>query len=237
MTGMDDRQELDRIKKAYQRRHPAPMDGFARLARAERENAYRLLLREAFSDLGSVRMIELGCGSGGELQRFIGLGIHPDRLHGVELIEARAAQARSSLPAAVTIECGDASRTGHADGSFDLVFLSTVLSSVLDTALRGRICAEAWRLTRPGGGVLWYDFVYDNPRNPDVRGISRRTVRTLFPLAMPRFRRVTLAPPLGRAACRIHPALYRILNAVPLLRTHDIAWIGKRAPAQSVAGR
>ena len=40
-------------------------------------------------------------------------------------------------------------------------------------------------------------------------------------------RRVTLAPPLARAVCRIHPRLYPVLNAVPLLRTHVLAWIAK----------
>jgi hypothetical protein len=38
---------------------------------------------------------------------------------------------------------------------------------------------------------------------------------------------VTLAPPLARAVCRGHPALYPAFNALPLLRTHALAWIGK----------
>jgi hypothetical protein len=39
--------------------------------------------------------------------------------------------------------------------------------------------------------------------------------------------RVTLAPPLARTVCRVHPALYTALNALPLLRTHLLCWIEK----------
>ena len=28
-----------------------------------------------------------------------------------------------------------------------------------------------WAAVKPGGGVLWYDFTVDNPRNADVRGV------------------------------------------------------------------
>jgi hypothetical protein len=75
--------------------------------------------------------------------------------------------------------------------------------------------------------VLWYDFTVDNPRNPDVRGVPLDEVRALFPQARISARRVTLAPPLARAVCRLSPSLYPLLNAVPLLRTHVLAWIEK----------
>jgi hypothetical protein len=40
-------------------------------------------------------------------------------------------------------------------------------------------------------------------------------------------RRVTLAPPLARALGRLHPALVGAAAALPPLRTHLMAWIGK----------
>jgi hypothetical protein len=49
----------------------------------------------------------------------------------------------------------------------------------------------------------------------------------LFPKARITARRVTLAPPLARAVCRIHPRLYPLLNAMPMLRTHMLAWVVK----------
>jgi hypothetical protein len=52
-------------------------------------------------------------------------------------------------------------------------------------------------------------------------------VAKLFPQAIVHARRVTLAPPLARAACALHPGLYTLLNALPWLRTHVLAWLGK----------
>jgi len=75
--------------------------------------------------------------------------------------------------------------------------------------------------------VLWYDFCFDNPKNPDVAGISKSAVRALFPEGVFESRRITLAPPLARAAVRLHPFLYDALNAIPVLRTHLFCWIRK----------
>jgi len=85
-----------------------------------------------------------------------------------------------------------------------------------------------WRWTKPGGGVLWYDFTVDNPRNPDVRGMPLKRVRALFPEAVIDSHRVTLAPPIARTVSRWHPALYTLFNALPMLRTHALAWLAKR---------
>jgi hypothetical protein len=52
-------------------------------------------------------------------------------------------------------------------------------------------------------------------------------VRELFPQGRLWSRRVTLAPPLARAACRVHPALHDALNLLPFLRTHVLAWVTK----------
>jgi hypothetical protein len=75
------------------------------------------------------------------------------------------------------------------------------------------------------GVVLWYDFVYNNPNNPDVRKASRGDVLKYFPQAKHiEFHSVTLAPPVGR---RIGHA-YQWMNALfPFLRSHLIAIIYK----------
>ena len=103
-----------------------------------------------------------------------------------------------------------------------------MFSSLLDEAFQQRLAAAMWRWARPGGGVLWYDFTFDNPRNRDVRGVPLARVKALFPQARSvHAQRITLAPPLARRACRVHPALYTALNCLPLLRTHLLCWIAK----------
>ena len=102
-----------------------------------------------------------------------------------------------------------------------------MFSSLLDDAFQQHLADAMWRWVVPGGGVLWYDFVYNNPRNRDVRGVPLARIRQLFPQARIHCRKVTLAPPIARALCRLHPALYPVFNALPLLRTHVLVWLEK----------
>ena len=129
------------------------------------------------------------------------------------------AQARQVLPLAVRLHEGDALLADVPHASQEVVLVSTVFSSVLDPDFQQRLAAALWQWLRPGGAVLWYDFTYNNPRNPDVRGVPLRRVRELFPQSRITARRVTLAPPLARALVRVHPGLSGLFNSVPWLRT------------------
>jgi len=75
----------------------------------------------------------------------------------------------------------------------------------------------------PGGALLWYDFAFNNPKNPHVRGISRSEVRKLFPQLVGKIKSVTLAPPLARLIVPRSWTLATFLEAVPFLRTHLLA--------------
>lgn len=179
--------------------------------------------------LPSLRLVEVGCGNGSNLLEMLRLGLRPEHLTGIELLPDLVASARARLPASVTLLQGDASTAALADGSSDLVLASTVFSSILDDALRRRLADAMWRWLRPGGALVWYDFTFDNPRNPDVRGVKPAQLRQLFPAGRYAAERVTLAPPLARAVGTWHPAWHGLLNALPLLRTHLLAWIEKPA--------
>ena len=135
--------------------------------------------------------------------------------------------ARRVLPGEVVLHAGDALALELPPASFDIVFVSTVFSSLLDDTFQQRLAETMWRWTRPGGGVLWYDFTVDNPRNPDVRGVPLARLRELFPHGRNDARRVTLAPPIARRVVRLHPSLYTAFNTIPWLRTHVLAWIAK----------
>lgn len=205
-----------------------PLKPDVMLARQERERALATLLRRhAPRPLAALDVLEVGCGSGDNLLELIRLGADPARLVGNELLPERAAAARRRLPAAVSLVEGDAMAADLPDGGFDVVLQSTVFTSLLDDAFQQRLAARMWRWVRPGGAVLWYDFAFDNPRNVHVCGVPVARVRALFPQATIDVRRVTLAPPLGRRAAALHPSLWHLLNALPWLRTHRLAWIGK----------
>ena len=194
----------------------------------ERQRAMlRLFASLGWHDLSVRRATEVGCGAGANLLELLRFGFMPQHLTGIELLPQRHAQALAVLPEAVTLHLGDASTAGIEPASQDVVLQATVFSSLLDAGFQQALAGAMWRWVKPGGGVLWYDFTFDNPRNPDVRGVRLSRVRELFPQGLLRAQRVTLAPPLARALCRVHPALYTAANAVPLLRTHVLCWIGK----------
>ncbi len=224
--------EAQAVAERYARRHVGdrynPLRPEVLHARQERERALiRLLTRHVQRPLATLDVLEVGCGGGDNLLELIRLGCDPARLFGNELLPERAAAARLRLPASVAVHEGDALQMPIPGGSFDLVLQYTVFSSILDDAFQAQLAARMWQWLRPGGAVLWYDFTVNNPRNADVRGVPLARVRALFPQAQVDVRRVTLAPPLARAAAALSPACLAPLNAWPVLRTHLLAWIGK----------
>ena len=178
-----------------------------------------------WSSLADLAITEVGCGAGGNLQDLLRLGASPARLQGLELIAERAAQARATLPAAVHIAEGDATQAPLAEGSQQAVLAFTLFSSLLDAAFRRHMAETLWRWVAPGGGVLVYDFVVDNPRNPDVRGVPLAELRSLFPQGRIASCRLTLAPPLAR---RLPPLCIAPASVLLYpLRTHRLTWVAK----------
>lgn len=224
--------ETELVVERYARRRADDLYSMLRpevwQAAQERQRAMLTLLA-AHTDrrLETLRLLEIGCGSGSNLQELIRLGFDPENLVGNELLPERVAAARRSLPAATEVHEGDALLLPFADGSFDIVYQSTVFTSLLDNDFQERLAERVWRWVRPGGAVLWYDFVFDNPKNKDVRGVPLSRIRCLFPQGRVDARRVTLAPPISRRAVRWHPMLYPLLNSLPFLRSHILCWVEK----------
>jgi SAM-dependent methyltransferase len=187
----------------------------------------RMLVAQGVTDLSVLHLAEVGCGAGGNLLELLRLGFLPGHLQGIELLPGRFEQARHALPTATVLWPGDAVAAPIAAASQDLVLQSTVFSSLLDDVFQQRLADRMWAWLKPGGAVLWYDFTVNNPRNADVRGVPLRRVQQLFPEGAVLHRRVTLAPPLARAVCRLHPSLYTLFNSLPLLRTHLLACVRK----------
>lgn len=229
------RDETAEVRHRYARRAEAATDPrYAFLNPAnwpsvfERQAAIaRLLQRHAPAPLSTLQLLDVGCGEGGSLLEFVRMGFAPERLQGIELLPVRAAVARHRLPAAIELHEGNALAAPIADESQDIVHQSVVFSSLLDPQFQAALADRMWRWLRPGGAVLWYDFIYDNPGNRDVKGVPAGRVRALFPNGALTWRRITLAPPIARRVCRLHPALYSWFNALPLLRTHLLCWIQK----------
>jgi ubiquinone/menaquinone biosynthesis C-methylase UbiE len=222
--------ESERIRRVFEERTEslgAAFDPFRLIIHQERQERLALFFREiGLSSLENLRILDVGCGSGGHLRRLVDFGAQPERCYGVDLFSKSLREARSLNPNIFFAEA-NAAELPFKDQAFDFVFQYTVLTSVLDNELRRKIVSEIGRVLRPGGYFVLYDFAYSNPRNPNVRGLSQKEASELLAGFQPRFHRITLAPPIGRIAARISPVLYRILATVPFLRTHYMCFARK----------
>jgi phospholipid N-methyltransferase len=219
--------ETDEIRERYNRRLNDPSvasrygDSFYnRAATMEREQIYVSALKERFGDLSRIRFLEIGAGNGSNLHCFHSAGIPWDHIHANEMLDERIKSLRA-IEHPINIIPGDAMDIDEWV-KFDVVFQSTVFTSILDSDFRVGLANKMKRLLSEGGIILWYDFIYDNPSNHDVKGVSKKEIRRLFHDASGiRFFPVTLAPPIGRRTGRF----YRLFNIFTFLRTHVVAII------------
>jgi len=200
------------------------------LATQERQLAMvRLFSQLGWREVSTRRVLEIGCGDGENLLDLVRMGFAPRNLAGIEAAADRFARAMQSLPAGVVLMQGDPSLVKLPDESEDIVMLCDVFSSLLDAPFQWRLAQLLWRWVRPGGGVLWYDTIVGDARDPAVRAVPLTRIRELFPAGRLRYERITLNSPLARRVSAWHPMLYSGFNLVPWLRSHVLAWIAKPA--------
>jgi SAM-dependent methyltransferase len=231
--------ELERIRSAYEERDSGPpgpysyaRPGYQFYIQQLEWNALAAL-RDAGVDYLGADVLEVGCGSGYFLHRFVEFG--GSRAAGIDLVEARIDEARRRYPNLELI-AGDAGALPWDDASFDLVIQFTCISSVLDPELRARIASEMWRVLRPGGAVLSYDmrpapFVFrqlqrlrafgkrGDPQGTPIRPVSVEELRAWFPAAGLTTRTTSLHFDLCGIARRGRLAA-SLLDSLPFLRSH-----------------
>lgn len=216
-----DRDELSEIYKGYAERNLATgrwstSNPGNRFILEEREAALESLLGKTDLLGRSIDVLDIGCGSATLLPAAVRCA---NRI-GIDLLHERL---HPALTAGIDgVACADGAALPFPDETFDLVVLSTVLSSVPGPDSRARIGAEATRVLRPGGAVAWYDMRMPNPANRNTSSMSRRELRRIFPGLVTEAHSTTLIPQLARRLGD-RPRLYRRLSALRVTRSH---WVG-----------
>jgi SAM-dependent methyltransferase len=228
-------EEASRIREVYSERDQAlahdRYSAFQRghlFSRQEAEVRLLDLLKQCgCRDLHDRCLIEIGCGLGYWLRRFVDWGARPESVVGIDVVHEYVIKARALVAPGVRVELGNALNVLERDHSFDVVAQLVMMSSVVEPQLRWRIAGEMDRILKPGGLVVWYDVYVGNPNNPHLRAITKSELRTLFPSYALHVRRTTLAPPLGRVVGQRSEWAYRALSLIPFARTHYAAVLEK----------
>lgn len=227
--------ERARIASVYARRKlgagPSRYTHFSRphlfmLQQLEREILG--ILSDNGSKIGDIKVLDVGCGNGYFLRQLVQWGAEPKNLFGVDILEERINSAKLISPPDIGYACGNADSLGFDSGCFDVISVFTVFSSIMDVAVKKRIAAEVVRALKPEGYIIWYDFFYDNPSNPDVRGVRKAEIQDYFPDCEIKLKRITPAPPLVRRVLPRSHLGYALASVFPLLCTHFLGTIKRR---------
>lgn len=235
--------EIERITEVYRSyardqrtvaRHSEGRRGNQMMAHERWRTIGQMLLSSGRLPLGSRRILDVGTGGGGDIAMLVGLGANPALCSGIDLMPERIEAARRRY-ATIDFRVGNAEQLDYPDGEFDIVVLSTIISSILDESIRRSVAVEIDRVLKPGGAVLWYDMRYPSPRNLNVRPVSRREIRRLFPELRGPLRTVTLLPPIARRLSIATSILYPLLAGVPFLRSHLLGLLAKSATDDGIS--
>ena len=207
----------------------SPLNPSALFMIQRRHREIRKILASFPLDMKDVKLLEIGCGGGQWLAEFQMFGLLVSNLAGIELDEERAKFAKERIIGA-DIRAGNGASLPWEDSSFDIVFQSTVFTSILDDETKQKVAEEMKRVCKPNGLILWYDFAYNSPNNSNVKGVKKSEIRHLFNGWNCEIRKVTLAPPIAR---RVVPFCWLLAEKLesffPWFRTHLIAKITNSA--------
>jgi len=179
----------------------------------------RLLRRQGWASLETLRAFEAGCSTGYNMRALVQWGARPENVAGIDLDPAAVDYCKAHSPE-IRVHGGSADEIPEADDSFDLALAFTLFSSVPDETISAGIAKELLRLVRPGGLIMVYDMRRRSPGNRSVHPISAEDIRRWFPRCPLRVKTLTLAPPVARRIGGPLPLLYGPLAAIPLARTH-----------------
>lgn len=227
--------ELEKIVQSYERRkrlNPVLYSYFDEgnlfIIQSRERQVVRIIKKYVGTELNCKRILDVGCGTGGELRNFLKYGARPENLYGIDLLKERIEQAKKINPN-INFVCADAQTLPFPDNFFDIVMQFTMFTSILSENMKQNVAREMLRVVRRDGIILWYDFMYDNPKNPDVKGVKKKEIFSLFPNCEFDITKLTLAPFIARKLACVSWLFCYLMEKIQLFNTHYLVVIRKLA--------
>ena len=178
-------------------------------------------LKREFKHYANLELLEIGAGNGTNADFFINMGFTKANISFNELLPERINAIKTNYPQNKIFE-GNAIDIDF-DKQYDVIFQSTVFTSILNQNDRDKLGQKMLGLLKQNGVIIWYDFIYNNPKNKNVRKVSVNELKKIFYNSSAfYYKKITLAPPIGRKV----GSFYKLFN-INILRTHILAIIKK----------
>jgi ubiquinone/menaquinone biosynthesis C-methylase UbiE len=190
-------------------------------------NGMREFLSSAFLDFSNIKLLEVGCGELFWPEVLTEIGCRKENCFGTDILHQRMLKGRQKgrQTAAVTSSVLD---LPFQSDSFDLLCQFTLMTSIPENTDRIEAIREMMRVLKPGGFILWYDFRFNNPKNPHTRAIDKNELHELFSPLTVKLKTITVFPPLARKVPSAGVPLLKFINLFSMLRTHYLALIGPK---------
>jgi ubiquinone/menaquinone biosynthesis C-methylase UbiE len=181
------------------------------------DSVYSALRKVTNLNRESSKILDVGCGGGASLARFLQLEFSPNNLYGIDIIKERIDEVRRKFPN-INLICDDASSLPFDSNMFDLTMESTMFVQITDEVLSKKISEEMLRVTKLGGYILIVDWRYGKPRDSSYLAVSLRRIKRMFSVgslsSIICIRNGALIPPIGRTVSKYLPSIYFPLRAI-----------------------
>jgi SAM-dependent methyltransferase len=209
---------FEELLKTYEQLEPAGADTWNPLEHdIELWHRLRLYLelRQALRLIpkipATIRVLDVGCGTGRSARALLEFGVRPANILGLDL-RASAIEYAANVNPAITYRVVSSLESWPEPGQFDLCMQCTVFSSIRGHQPRTAVAENMVRAVAEGGYIFWWDLIRTN----DFAGGDRLEPASLFgALRVVSERAVCLRPTLAEA---IKPGVARRVCGLSLLQ-------------------
>jgi ubiquinone/menaquinone biosynthesis C-methylase UbiE len=185
-------------------------------------------LRFVEQDPCRAKVLDVGCGSGGNYYQLVRLSYKFDNITGIDINEERIEEGKKVYLRSHFI-VGDASRMVFPSECFDLVCESTMFATLPDDTLCKSIASEMVRVCKVGGYILLVDWRIPKLNNPNYNALTKKKLISFFEVGFSTkliaMEKGALIPPIGRFLSKNIPSIYFLVCRIFPFLVGQVAYL------------